>query len=94
MDTKETNELLDAVGGLTSELKAKSDDGDITLGEIIGLADNAKDIIDEAKDAETIKAELADLDPDEAKIITGKLIDIVWKDIIGTIQNKPKFKLA
>lgn len=93
MDIKETNELLDAVGGFTSELKTKSDDGDITLGEIVGLSDNTQEIVREAKDADLIKAELADLDPDESKVIYDKMVDIIWKDIIGTIKNKPKFKL-
>ena len=93
MDIKETNELLDAILGFSSELKTKSDDGVIDLGEVVGLSDNVKDIIDEAKDAEIIKAEMLDLDPEETKIITGKLIDIALRDIVGIIKNKPKFKL-
>ncbi len=93
MDTKETNEVLDAIRGLTSELKKKSDDGVIDLGEIIGLSDNTKEIIQEVKDIEIIKKEFADIDPEESKVIYSKLVDIVWVDILGIIKNKPKFKL-
>lgn len=93
MDTKETNELLDAVGSLTFELKQKSDDGVIDLGDVIGLSDNLKDVVKEAKDADIMKDELSDLDPEETKVIFNKLVDIVWKDIVGIVKNKPKFKL-
>ena len=90
---KETEELLSAVRGLTSELKEKSDDGVINLGEVIGLADNVKLIIDESKDFDAIKAELSKLGIEEIKNINIKLIDIVG-DIVGIVKNKPKFKLA
>lgn len=92
MDVKETKELLGAVEGLTSELHQKSEDGVLNIADFAGLIGNVSEVIREAKDIDTIKAELKDLDAEELKEISGELIDIVF-DVVGVIGNKPKFQL-
>ncbi|MCK4664635.1 MAG: hypothetical protein KAT68_17330 [Bacteroidales bacterium] len=92
MDTKETNELLDEILGLTSEFATDSNDGIIDGKEALAKVDNIQGILKEVKDKAIIKEELNDLDRAESKVIIDKFVDITW-DIIKIVQNKPKFKI-
>ena len=92
MDMKETMELSGAVKAFTNELKEKSEDHKLSIGELVGLTDNVAEVASEAKDHAIIRQELKDLDREESKAFTDDLIDIFW-DVVETIQNKPSFSL-
>ncbi len=90
MDIKETKELIKAVQDLLDELYADSEDGKLTLLEILGNYPEVMKIIDEGKDYNVIVNELKDLDRAELIELSDKLITIVYTilDIIKNLKNE------
>lgn len=90
MDIKETKELIKAVQDLLDELYADSEDGKLTLLEILGNYPEVMKIIDEGKDYNVIVNELKDLDRAELIELSDRLITIVYTilDIIKNLKNE------
>jgi len=74
MDLKETLELLNALQNLADEVKADSEDGKLTILEILGNYPDILEVIEEGKDYQTVIAELKDLDQAEILTLVEKLI--------------------
>lgn len=85
-EIKETAELIQALQTLADEVKKDSEDGKLTILELLGNYPEIMAIIDEGKDYAAIVAELKDLDAAELTEITGKLIQFVFT-ILDIIKN-------
>jgi len=83
---KELQELIGAVLSLGSELKEQSEDGKISISELLADLPEAYKVIEEGKDINEIMAEIADLDEDEAKLVIVDLTTFVFQ-IIAIIKN-------
>ena len=90
MEIKETLELLDALQKLIDEVKKDSEDGKLTVLELLGNYPEVMKIINEGKDYAEIVAELKDLDADELTELVGILIKIVFSilDIVKNLTGK------
>ena len=86
MDIKETLELVDSVIALAEEVKADSEDGKLTILEVLGDYPEIMAVIEEGKDYATIVEELKDLDQAEILELTQRLIRLVFT-IIDIIKN-------
>ena len=89
MDVKETMELIDALLSLAEEVERDSEDGKLTVLEILGNYPEILKVINEGKDYEEIKAELKDLSLDEIQQLTTKLIEIIGV-ILKIVANLKK----
>lgn len=85
-DIKETVELVDAVIALAEEVERDSQDGKLTVLEILGNYPEVLAVINEGKDCKTIVEELKDLDEDEIRTLVGKLITLVFT-LIQIVKN-------
>lgn len=85
-DIKEVVELVDSVIALAEAVEADSEDGKLTILEILGNYPEVLAIVEEGKDYEEILAELKDLDEAEILVLTQKLIQLVFT-IINIIKN-------
>ena len=86
MDTKELNELLDSIIELGEAIEKDSEDGKLTVLEILGNYPEILNVIEEGKDYKVIIEELKDLDEAEILEITQKLIQFVFI-VLQTIKN-------
>jgi len=86
MDLKETNELLDKLQDLANAVKADSEDGKLTVLEILGNYPEVLAVIDEGKDYIEILAELKDLDPEEIQTLTMKLFGFIFT-VLDIVKN-------
>jgi len=89
VDVKETMELIDALISLAKEVERDSEDGKLTVFEILGNYPEILKVINEGKDYEEIKAELKDLSLDEIQQLTTKLIEIIGV-ILKIVANLKK----
>ena len=89
MGVKETMELIDALLSLAEEVERDSEDGKLTVLEILGNYPEILKVINEGKDYEEIKAELKDLSLDEIQQLTTKLIEIIGV-ILKIVANLKK----
>ena len=86
MEIKELTELIDAVVGLAEEVEKDSEDGKLTIIEILGNYPQILAVIEEGKDYDAIVDEIVDLDEAEILVISQKLIGLVFT-IIKTVKN-------
>ena len=94
MDLKETKELIAALKKLVSELEKDSQDGKLTVFEILGNYPEVLAVIQEGKDIKTITAELKDLDFEEIKDLTGELLDFVGIILKIVTNLNPKDEIS
>ena len=86
LEIKELNELLDSIIALGEAIEHDSEDGKLTVLEILGNYPDILKVIEEGKDYKLIIAELKDLDEAEILEITQKLIQFVFI-VLQTIKN-------
>ena len=86
MEIKELTELIDAVVSLAEEVEKDSEDGKLTIIEILGNYPQILAVIEEGKDYDAIVDEIVDLDEAEILVISQKLIGLVFT-IIKTVKN-------
>ena len=89
MDIKETMELIDEIISLAEEIVKDSEDGKLTVLEILGNYPNILKVINEGKDYDVIEAELKDLSLDEIQQLITKLITII-RAILKIVANLKK----
>ena len=89
MDVKETMELIDEIISLAEEIVKDSEDGKLTVLEILGNYPNILKVINEGKDYDVIEAELKDLSLDEIQQLITKLITII-RAILKIVANLKK----
>jgi len=85
-EIKETVELVDALQKLIDEVKKDSEDGKLSVLELLGNYPEVMAIIEEGKDYKAIVDELKDIDASELTVLTGKLIKIVFT-ILDIVKN-------
>ena len=86
MDIKELRELIDAVIALANEVEKDSEDGKLTIIEILANYPQILAVIEEGKQYETILEEIKDLDESEILELSQKLIELVFT-IIQIVKN-------
>lgn len=86
MNIKELKELLDEINGVIVELGEKSEDGKLSLADLLGLSDNALKIYEESGDIDIIVEELKDLDGEEIKELANYAIKFVF-GILKIVKN-------
>jgi len=86
MEIKELTELLDSVIALAEAVEEDSQDGRITVLEILGNYPEIMDVLKEGKDYTAILEELKDLDEAEILEVAQKTIQFVFI-VLQTIKN-------
>ena len=86
MEIKELVELLDSVITLAEAVEEDSQDGRITVLEILGNYPEIMDVLKEGKDYTAILEELKDLDEAEILEVAQKTIQFVFI-VLQTIKN-------
>jgi len=86
MEIKELTELLDSVIALAEAIENDSEDGKLTVLEILGNYPDILKVIEEGKDYNLIVAELKDLDEAEILEVAQKTIQFVFI-VLQTIKN-------
>ena len=86
MEIKELTELLDSVIALAEAIENDSEDGKLTVLEILGNYPDILKVIEEGKDYNLIVAELKDLDEAEILEVAQKTIQFVFI-VLKTIKN-------
>jgi len=86
MEIKELTELLDSVIALAEAIENDSEDGKLTVLEILGNYPDILKVIEEGKEYNLIVAELKDLDEAEILEVAQKTIQFVFI-VLKTIKN-------
>jgi hypothetical protein len=89
MEITQTLELLESIKSLLDEIEIDSEDGKLTVFEILGDYPEILGVIEQGKDFAEIKKELQNLDLAEIQQLTTKLIEIVGI-ILQIVQNLKK----
>jgi len=89
MEVKETVELVDALQSFVDEVKSDTEDGKLTIVEILGNYPQVMAIIEEGKDHEAIVAELKDLDEEEIRTLADKMFGLIF-GTLAIIKNLKK----
>jgi len=83
---KELQELIGALIELTSEIKDQSEDGKLSIGELLADLPEAYRVIEEGKDVKEIMKEIENLDEAEAKDVIIDLTTFVFQ-VLAIIKN-------
>ena len=86
MEIKELTELIVALQSLADAIKYDSEDGKLTILEILGNYPELMTVIAEAGDYEAILQEIGDLDEEEVLSIAMNSITFIYT-IIAIVQN-------
>jgi len=89
MGIKETMEFIEAFQGFVNAILKDSEDGKITILEILGDYPEVLAVINSGKDFKQIEEELKDLDQAEVIQLTENLIQIIFT-ILAVIKNLKK----
>ncbi len=82
----QTQELVGAVLELGASIKTQSEDGKLSIWEIISNSPKVTKIIKEGRDIDEIMAELKDLKEEELRALNADLITFVFQ-IIAIVKN-------
>jgi len=87
---KETLELVGAINDFVLEAVAKSEDGKFSITELFGFSDNVLEVYTEAQDIDLIKAELAKMNEEDVKALSGELVGIIFNivQVVKNLKNK------